>query len=154
MTDTNEGDLDRMERVPLEATSDPPPNASPAVLVWPMSGPGPIRYEGTGRAETGDKGELAILNDDNDEFGFAIWPAGAWQRCEVHYDRRAKTNRVQLPGGHKTDLDCIPAMIAELRQLCAEPFDTLEIEGGDGAITDTHVVRAADIIAAINDHVR
>lgn len=56
-------------------------------------------------------------------------------------------------GGHAPDLVGIPAMIAELRRLCAEPFDTLEIEGDDGAITDTRVVRAADIIAAINDHI-
>ncbi len=56
-------------------------------------------------------------------------------------------------GGDNSDLDGMPAMIAELRRLCAEPFDTLEIEGDDGAITDTRVVRAADIVAAINDHV-
>lgn len=56
--------------------------------------------------------------------------------------------------GHTPDLDGMPAMIAELRRLCAEPFDTLEIEGDDGAITDTRVVRTEDIIAAINDHAR
>ncbi len=57
-------------------------------------------------------------------------------------------------GDFAPDLDGVPAMIAELRQLCAEPFDTLEIEGDDGAITNTLVVRPADIIAVINDHVR
>lgn len=56
--------------------------------------------------------------------------------------------------GYAPGVDGIPAMIVELRQLCVEPFDTLEIEGDDGVITETRVVRAKDIIAAINDHVR
>lgn len=41
--------------------------------------------------------------------------------------------------------------IDRLRQLCATPFDVLEIEDDDGTVTDTPVVRAADVIAALDD---
>ncbi|WP_165618488.1 hypothetical protein [Mycobacteroides chelonae] len=40
----------------------------------------------------------------------------------------------------------------EARRLCANPVIVLEIE--DGTITNTSVVRAADLIAALDDSVR
>jgi len=53
-------------------------------------------------------------------------------------------------GEHATQLQGLPSSIDRVRQLCATPFDILEIEGDDGTITDTPVVRATDVLAALD----
>lgn len=53
-------------------------------------------------------------------------------------------------GEHAAQLEGLPSLIDRVRQLCATPFDILEIEGDDGTITDTPVVRATDVLAALN----
>lgn len=47
-----------------------------------------------------------------------------------------------------------PTQIDQLRQLCANPFDVLEIETDDGTITATPVIRASDLIAVLESDSR
>lgn len=53
---------------------------------------------------------------------------------------KSDTSGIQEPAGFKQ----------QLRRLCENPFDILEIEDDDGTITKTAVVRAADLMAVLD----
>lgn len=86
-----------------------------------------------------DCGHQYIPKSDNDA---EPWPTSATPHTTILGPAAHLRRSEPTPNGTtKTD---------RLRQLCKTPFDILEIEGDDGTITDTPVVRAIDVIAAID----
>lgn len=70
---------------------------------------------------------------------------------DVELDIVIRRRDPNLGGEHAVDPEGLRAKVDRLRRLCESPFDILEIEGEDGAVTDTPVVRATDVIAVLDE---